>query len=183
MKNKLVWHEIILFAAALIFIGWKMLVGRTVFDLSLLWWLLGICLGFLFIFMDRVIYSFYTHKEEALSMKIRDLVIKKHFAEAVSFLVNERQEQRELVMRSFLFVGLWVVLSVFALTSSINTFARGFMLGMGTHLIFDLTTDFLWNKPRFDLWFWQIKRKVGDDEKMWFYGLSVLVYIFLASGL
>ncbi len=183
MKNKLVLHEIILFGVALFLLLWKMFVRGTLMDLSLLWWFLGLVIGFLFIFSDRFIYSMYTHKDEELSQKIRDMFKKKQFMAGASYLLNERQEQKELVMRSFLFVGVWIVMSIFALTSSVNQFARGFMLGIGTHLIFDMVTDFIWNKTRFDMWFWQIKRKVGEDEKKWFFGLSVLIYVLLAGGL
>ena len=183
MKNKVVWHEIILFAVVLFLILWKLLVYKVTLGLPMLWWLLGVVVGFLFIFLDRFVYSLVTHKDESLSMKIRDMIKKGQVFMAVEMLVNERQEQRELVMRSFLFIGVWVILGVFTVTSSVDFFARGFMLGIGTHLMFDLITDFVWNKPRFDLWFWQIKRKVADDEKRWFLGLSVLFYVLLASRL
>lgn len=183
MKNKLALHEIVLFGIALLLVLWKLLVGGMRVDLSLLWWLLGMVCGFLFIFLDRFIYSLYSHKEEPLSMKIRELFRTKRYSEGVSFLLNERQEQKELVMRSFLFIGVWVIMSVFTLTSSTNFFARGLMLGIGTHLVFDLSADFFWNKTRFDYWFWQIKRKIGNDEKKWFFGLSILIYVLLATGL
>jgi hypothetical protein len=183
MKNKLVWHEIFLFGLAMILVLWKVLTGRIGFDIYLLWWLLGLVLGFLFIFLDRLVYGLYTHKEEFLSVQIRKSFKEKKWAEGFSLLVNERQEQKELVMRSFLFVGIWMVMSVFALTSSISYFARGFMAGIGTHLVFDLVSDYMWNKSRFDLWFWQIKRKIGEDEKKWFLGITVLIYVLLISGL
>lgn len=183
MKNKLVWHEIVLFGVAVLLIGWKLLLRNISFDLSLMWWGLGLVVGFLFIFLDRFVYSLGTHPTESLSMKVNDLFKHGKVYEAVSTLVNERKEQRELVMRSFLFYGVWVILALFTMTTSFNSFARGLMLGIGTHLTFDLVTDYIYDKSRFDLWFWQIKRQVGNEEKKWFFGLAVLFYVLLAGGL
>ena len=183
MKNKLLWHEIFLFGVAILLILWKLLFRNAGFDLALLWWLLGLVFGFLFIFLDRFIYVFYTHKEDSLSTRVVTSFKNKKVGEGISMLLTERSEQRELVMRSFLFVGVWMVLAFFSMTSTVNFFARGLVLGIGSHLMFDVASDFLWDKNRFDLWFWQIKRKLSDDEKKWFLGLFVLGYVFLAIGL
>ena len=183
MKNKVLLHEVVLFGAIVSLVAWKLLVRNISFDVSLLWWILGMMIGFMFIFLDRFIYTLVTHTTDSLSIKIKELFNNKKIFEGVSVLVNERREQRELVMRSFLFVAVWVILGLFTMTSSLNSFSRGFMLGIGTHLIFDLSTDFVLDKRRFDLWFWQIKREVGKDEKNWFFGLAVLFYVLLAGGL
>ena len=37
--------------------------------------------------------------------------------------------------RSVLFVVVWVILTILTMTSVANTFSRGFMLGLGTHLV------------------------------------------------
>lgn len=183
MNNKILWHEVVLFLLMVYLVSWKIFYRNVSFDVSLLWWALGVIVGFIFIFLDRFVYSLFTHTTEPLSIKIRELFRQRKVFEAVSILINERREQRELVMRSFLFVAVWVILAFFTMTSSLNTFARGLMLGIGTHLIFDLSTDFVSDKPRFDLWFWQIKRDFGKDEKTWFFGFAVLFYILLAIGL
>lgn len=116
---------------------------------------------------------------EALGIRLRELFGEKKFTEGLIMLLNERHEQKELVMRSFLFLLVWIVLALLTVTSVNSQFARGFMLGIGTHLIFDFVYDYFWNKERFNTWFWQIKRVVGEDEKKWMViGLSV-IYIVL----
>ncbi len=62
-------------------------------------------------------------------------------------------------------------------------FARGFMLGIGTHLLFDFIYDYFKDKERLDLWFWQIKRTLEPSEKFWFMISVSVVYVFLAFGL
>ena len=70
-------------------------------------------------------------------------------------------------------------MSFFTITSVNSQFARGLMLGIGTHLVFDFVYDYFWNKERFDNWFWQIKRTFSDDEKKWtVIGFSI-IYLFL----
>lgn len=183
MKNSLLWHEICLFGVSIFLVFWKLILYRAAFGLPLLYWMLGMVIGFLFVFLDRVIYSLITHTEDPLSKRFKEMLIEKKYVLAIETVLNEKQEQRELVMRSFLFVAVWFVLGFLTMTSSINYFARGLILGIGTHLVFDLITDYVWNKDRFNLWFWQIKRKVGDDEKKWFVGLTALLYLLLANSL
>jgi len=54
------------------------------------------------------------------------------------------------------------------------------VLGIGVHLIFDLVFVYFWDHTRFDLWFWQIKREVGSEEKRWFVILVSIIFGLLA---
>lgn len=180
MKDKISLHQFVLFGALILLILVKIVTGNFGLNLSLLWWLLGAILGFVFVFTDRFVYSFLMKPDEALGIRLRELFEGKQFSEGLMLLLNERHEQKELVMRSFLFVMVWLVLAFLAVTSIISPFGRGFMLGMGIHLIFDLVYDYFWNKERFELWFWQIKRVVSPEEKRWFVIIVSLVFTLLA---
>lgn len=178
-KDKMVLHQFVLFGV----IGFLLLIGlftgNFVFGIELLWWLLGAVIGFLFVFTDRLVNSFLTNPNESLALRLKELFGQRKFKEGLLMLLNERHEQRELVMRSFLFLVVWVVMSLFTITSVGSQFARGFMLGIGTHLVFDFVYDYYWNRERFNNWFWQIKRELSEDEKRWtVVGISVL-YVFL----
>jgi hypothetical protein len=158
----------------------KILTGNFIFGLDLLWWLLGAIIGFLFVFSDRLVYSFLMKPEEALGKRLKDLFAEKKFVEGLTALLSEIHEQKELVMRSFLFLIVWLVMALLTVTSVSSAFARGFMLGIGIHIVFDLIYDYFWNHTRFDLWFWQIKREVSIEEKRWFVILVSIIFVLLA---
>ena len=180
MRDKISLHQYVLFGVLGLLILWKVLTRNFVLDLGLLWWLLGSIIGFLFVFTDRFVYSFLMKPDEALGMRLKELFQGKKFDEGLILLLNERHEQKELVMRSFLFVLVWVVLALLAVTSIVSPFGRGFMLGIGIHLVFDLVYDYFWNRERFELWFWQIKRVVSPEEKRWFVIIVSMVFILLS---
>ena len=179
-KGKIFLHQIVLFGVLGVLILRSIIVGSFVFNISILWWLLGAMVGFLFVFCDRVVNNLFLDSNNTLSSKIKEAFGKKSFAEGIKLLLAERYDQKELVMRSFLFLIVWDVLAFFAATSVINFFARGLILGIGTHLIFDLIYDYVQDKDRLDQWFWQIKRTLEVEEKKWFVVISVIVYILLA---
>lgn len=163
--NKLVWHQVVLFS---IFLGLTLvraLKGQVSFDLNLIWWWLGGVLGFLFVFCDRLIYALVSNREEVLSV-------------ALAAAFSEREKQKHLMMRSALFVAIWAVLAIFTVTSVGTGFPRGFVLGLGTHLIFDLWWDHRAGGRDIELWFWQI-RNVTKKEIDWFFRIAVSFYLLI----
>ncbi len=180
MRDKVTLHQLVLFGFLIFLILFKIITRNFVFGLDLLWWLLGAVIGFLFVFTDRFIYSFLMKPNEALGMRLKDLFGQNKFSEGVLTLLSERHEQKELVMRSFLFLVVYLVLALLAVTSVSSSFGRGFILGIGIHLVFDLIFDYFWNHERFDLWFWQIKRVVNPEEKRWFVILVSIIFGLLS---
>ena len=173
-------HQFFLFGILAVLLLLSLVTGNFLFNLGLLWWLLGAISGFLFVFTDKLIFDFLMKSEETMEVKLGDVFKEKKFSEGVVRLLAENFEQRQLIMRSFLFLMVWVVLALLTVTSVINPFARGLMLGIGIHLIFDMLYDYFYNKPRFDQWFWQIKRELSNQEKQWFVYLILMVFAFLA---
>lgn len=169
-KGKLWLHQMVLFGVLGVLVLWSVLDRSFVFNISLLWWLLGAMIGFLFVFLDRFVYSIFSNPNETL----------KNFAGGLRLLLAERYDQKELAMRSAMFLAVWIVLAFFTATSVTNFFARGFVLGIGTHLIFDLIYDFRKDKERLDIWFWQIKRTLEPEEKFWFVVIASVIYLLLA---
>jgi len=180
VKNKVVWHQVFLFGGLIFLLLLRWVTGRFIFDVGVFWWLIGAIIGFVLVFADRLAYIFLM-KEEPLSVKVGEMTARGNWRLALSTLLEERREQKQLVIRSALFVMVWMVLALFTATSSANDFARGLMLGLGMHLVFDMVTDYLWEKEKLDLWFWQIKREIPKDEKQMFVGIVVLVFLFLAN--
>jgi len=166
-----------------------LLVAKNIFirgeylSINWIWWLLGTTIGFVFVFADRIFYSLVLRPNEALGVKIKDQLNQGKVKEGFWTLLLERQEQKELMMRSFLFVATWIILGFLTVTSVSDYFARGFLLGIGTHLIFDFVYDYYYNKDRFDLWFWQIKREIPAQEKRLFLIIASLLYFVIAVRL
>lgn len=165
MNNKLLWHQVVLIGALLILSGLKFLLGKWSVSIDILWWWLGSILGFIFVFCDRFINILITNPKDAMSMKMRDLWRGGKVGEVFSLTVTERSSQTNLVMRSALFTGAWVILGIWTMTSVSNLFSRGFVYGIGLHLVFDLLWDYYIDKNgKIREWFWQIKRTLTDNE-------------------
>lgn len=176
------WHQVALLGGLALLSLWKIITGRLPFGLEMMWWWLGTIVGFLIVFLDRFVYVALM-KEESLSKKFKDEFAEGRWSESLKLLVNERHQQKELMMRSMLFVLVWIVVAFFAVSSSASFLAKGFVLGIGMHIFFDLISDFIMDKQRFDLWFWQIKREIPGDEKKVFVGVSVVLFLALAVAL
>jgi len=182
-QGKLLLHQVVLFGVLLILTGVRLLMGRWEVDLYLLWWWLGALLGFSFIFLDRLYYAFWQHPEETLSIKMKDLIARGELVKGLVSVLEERADQTKLAMRSVLFLGAWVVLGIFALTSVGAPFGRGFMLGMGLHLVFDLLADYFDRGRDVRLWFWQIRRELSEPEVRTVVWGFVILFVLIGWGL
>lgn len=176
-------HQAVLFGVLGVLVLWSLIGGKFVFSISLLWWLLGSVLGFMFVFCDRIIYSIVSNPERTLSVKLKELLVQNKIIEGAKLLLAEKYEQKELVMRNFLFLVVWIVLAFFTVTSVTNSFGRGLVLGIGIHLIFDLIWDFAFDKERMDQWFWQIKRTLEPEEKKLFVFIVSVLFVLVAINL
>jgi len=178
VRNKLLWHQIVLFAVILVLTVARWFSGRILVNVDLLLWWLGGVVGFLFVFADRLVYAFASNHEEVLSVKIKELFGKGRLVAGLALAFSEREKQKRLVMRSALFLVIWIALAVFTATSVANSFSRGLILGLGTHLIFDLTWDYFGKVRDVEFWFWQVK-KINKIEIDWFVRGSILFYLLI----
>lgn len=178
MGNKLVWHQLVLFSVLSVLTAVRFLMGRTFINTDLLWWWLGGVVGFLFVFSDRLVYALASNPEEVLSVRIKELFGKGKLVQGLALAFSEREKQKHLIMRSALFVVIWAVLAIFTATSVGTGFARGLVLGLGTHLIFDLGWDYCRGSREVESWFWQVKN-VNRVEAVWFSGAAIIFYLLI----
>lgn len=162
--SKLVIHQFLIVGILLVLTAVRLLLGVWALNTDVVFWWIGAIVGFGFVFADRFIYAFWQEKDEVLSMRLRELFGKGRFLEGVATALRERKDQNRLMMRSILFLATWTFLAVFTVTSVGNPFGRGFMLGLGLHLTFDLGWDYFSKEKDVRLWFWQIKRSFSDEE-------------------
>ncbi len=163
--NKTLLHQYVLFGVLGILTARTFLVSGFYLDIGLLWWLLGGIVGFVFVFLDSLVFSLVGSPNEVWTDKLKEFFDKRNIKQNMEALLAEAQEPKVQVMRSFLFLVAWTVLGFLTMTSVTNDFSRGFMLGIGTHLVFDLIYDYFYDRSRFEKWFWQIKRELSHVEK------------------
>lgn len=145
----------------------------------LLWWLGGL-LGFILVFADGVIYAFWQKPEDVLAMKMRDIFGRGRWQKGLVRMLGEEEKSDESILRSVLFLGVFLVMGILAATSVASPLGRGFMVGLGMHLWMDLMADFLWKKRDVKLWFWQIKREIEDNEvKGVVWGFTILFWLLV----
>jgi len=177
--KKIIWHEIVLVSVLLILSGWRLWQGRWVIEVSVLKWWLGAILGFLFVFLDRLAAMAVAEPEKVLEIKLKEVGGKGKMKKGLVSLLTDRGKEDKLIMRTALFLVVWVVLALLSATSVASFGARGFVLGIGTHLVFDLIWDYFKDKERLSRWFWQSKGNFSEKEMEVFFWLIVAAYVLI----
>lgn len=136
--------------------------------LSWTWWILGVVVGVLVLFVDRIVYV-YSYPGTQISQQFMWYVKEKQYFTALDLLYARRLEQERLTFRSALFMAIWVPLAFFALTSTPSLFGKGVVMGLMLHILSDS-----WRLQRQDprrlhlRLFWLIKREITDEERLTF---------------
>lgn len=144
-------------------------------------WLLGVSLGVLLVYLDRIAYI-YSFPGEQLSQQVSWYFANKQPGRALALLDSRRYEQVRLTFRSALFIVAWIPLAFFAVTSTNSLFGTGVVMGVMLHILVDT-----WRMQRKSpellntRLFWQIKRKFAIEEQLVF--LWVVSAIFIALSL
>lgn len=181
MHKKLWLHLPVLIIALVSLTVLRLFSGGWQISWYLLWWWLGAALGFGFVFADRLVHLFMVDPTDPYAKFVKALLTKGRFSTAITMMLADRNTPQHLFMRSVLFLVTWVLLGLLAMTSSVSPFGRGFVLGVGLHLTFDLLADYLGKAREIQLWFWQIKRELAPQEitaVVWGF-----VILFLVIGL
>lgn len=142
---------------------------------STLLFLFGGVLGMVSELFDRLVYVYYSKPKEELSLEVKGLIQQKKYAEAVEVLYRKRHLQQRLAMNNVLFLAVWVVLSLFLITSSPSVFGRGMVLGLGLNLVFQIYEDWDHKQVLRQRLFWPIKREISDQE------MKLVLAVFVAA--
>ena len=159
------------------------MTGQWTMGIGVLWWWLGGVLGFVFVFFDWLIQLMVMEPSKVFEVKVKEILKKGKIKSVSGSVLAERQKKLKLVMKSALFLFVWLVMGFFTLSSVAGAFSRGFMLGLGTHLMFDLVWDYFKAPEKLNNWFWMIKRRLGEEEKRWFVVIVVILYLLIVKGL
>lgn len=153
--------------------------------LQFVFFVIGVVFGFQILFLDRFIHAFYLYPDTEFNQLVRAYWQKGNYLGAIKALAQAESLQEKLLTRSALFLIVYVLLTLFVLTSTGSVFGIGMMLGLGLHY----TCDF-WRYSRdterfTKQYFWQVKRSFTAREirafvvgwTVFFIVLSLLVVI------
>lgn len=117
-----------------------------------------------FIFVERLLYVYYSRPHEQLSEQVKQLMRIRRYWDGLRLLHARRAEQSRLIVRSVVFMAVWVPMAIFVITSTGSMLASGLVMSIGLHLLYDVLLD-IGNVGRLKSWlFWPIQREITDAE-------------------
>jgi hypothetical protein len=125
---------------------------------------LGLIIGFFIILIDRVTHAFYLYPESEFNQIIHQLIKQKKYFRALTILLTADDLQPKLLTRSALFLGVYIALTIFVLTSTGSTLGIGLVFGLGLRLTLDMFRYRPDPTAFHEQYLWQIKRKFSHSE-------------------
>lgn len=172
----------VLFGAVILLVVFRMLFGGWSLSLALIWWCLGAISGFVFVFGDRIFYNLVTEPEKTLGLKMKQLFKSGKIVDGLALALEERAVDKGLIMRSVIFLLVYLVLSFWVMMTVNGAWQRGFVMGIGLHLYFDLIWDYL-TKKSIANWFWQFPIRLSKNEEGIFVAIINVLGILIISRL
>lgn len=142
--------------------------------------LLGVNLGFLLFFIDRILHIFFIEPETEFSQTMRAVWKEKKYRQFFKFLITSTNLQRRLVTRSAFFFVAYVATAIFMLTSTGSVIGAGIILGIGLHFCFDFLLYRRDMQKFHEHFLWQIKRQFADTEVNAIVGAFCAFFILLS---
>lgn len=153
--------------------------------ISIVYWILGLVIGWIVFFIDRLVDIYITHPDTKLATYVKQYIDQKEYFKGWKLLMFNKKMQKNLTFRSALFHAVWIGLVFFVTTSTSSLFGKGFVMGLGFHLLMDEWVDFWEDRIELKKWlFWQINREISSKELEYFmYIVSGLYIIILLTML
>lgn len=147
-------------------------------------WIIGVVVGVLVLFIDRVVYTF-SYPGTQIAQQFSWYWKQRQYFTALTLLYERRLEAERLTFRSSLFMAVWVPLAFFATTSTSQLFGKGVVMGVMLHILYDSWRLQKKDPRRLHLrLFWLIKREILDSERLIFLwvitGIFVLISLWIA---
>lgn len=139
-------------------------------------WLVGVVIGVLVLFADRLVYT-YSYPGAQISQQFSWYLKEKKYLDALDLLDVRRLEQERLTFRSALFMTIWAPLAFFALTSTTGLFGKGVVMGLMLHILADAWRLQKKEPRRLHVrLFWLIKREINDEERLVFLWIMTAIF-------
>ncbi|MFH0942970.1 MAG: hypothetical protein V1810_02230 [Candidatus Beckwithbacteria bacterium] len=140
----------------------------------------GAAIGWLMPIFDYVAYVYILHPEAQISQYLKYEIVKKQFKPAWETVKRRRGEFDKLTTRGILFQLVWVVLAVFAITSTTGWFGKSLIMGLGFRVLVEEISE--WRKDRASLkkkLLWQVEKEWADRELKLYLGVKAVIFAWL----
>ena len=125
----------------------------------------GVVVGWLIPFFDYVAYVYILHPEAQISQYLQYELRKKQFKLVFETVKRRSSEFDKLTTRGFLFQLAWVVLAVFAITSTSGWFGKCLVMGLGLRILVEEVSE--WRKDKEGLkkrLLWQVEAELNNQQ-------------------
>lgn len=155
-------------------------IGGMTHYLNWLGWLLGVGIGVVMLFLDRVVYT-YSYPGTQIAQQFFWYWKQKQYLTALTLLYDRRLEAERLAFRSSLFMVVWVPVAFFALTSTQTLFGKGVVMGLMLHILYDSWRLQKKDPRRLHLrLFWLIKREFSEEERLIFLWVMTAIFVIFS---
>jgi len=150
-----------------------MAVLRQYLQFSYLPFFVGALVGTFLPDIDHFIYIYYLRPHELTSQRAKSMIQKRDFVGSWNLLSSTRYERTNLVFHNAWFQVLFLILTFWVLSSSLNLFGRGLVLAFSLHLLVDQFID-LRDTKSLSNWFAQLSITLSRTQ--------VTIYLLVVSS-
>jgi hypothetical protein len=137
-------------------------------------WVGGL-VGNMLVDVDHFIYVYFLRPHELTSQRVNYMVGKRNLLATFDLLAKTRRERKDLIFHTILFQLVFLVLTIFILTSSQNLLGRGIVLALSIHLLVDQLVDIV-EEGNLDTWVKYLPLDFSaDGQKIYFYVMAFVV--------
>jgi len=150
-------------------------------NIEIIYLLIGLILGHIFLNLDHIIYWFYRKPNTEESRIIKNTLDKKDFKSFLKLIRAARTSHNNLIFHHYFFQVSLNLISFFIFISSSNTFCLSFLLSINLHLLTDEIRDYLRNPKFLQNWLFAREEKQLSIESLKNYLIifNILFFIFL----
>ena len=127
-------------ATAALFFAMSLLKGWINIAYWQLW--VGGLMGIFLPDIDHFIYIYFLKPHELTSQRVSKMVDDKNISGAISLVSETTKERERLILHSFLFQMIFLVLTFWVITSTSGYLGRGLVLAFSIHLAIDQWQDY-----------------------------------------
>ena len=173
MKKELIRHGL-----ALLFLLVLITLLKRWLNISVWPFWVGGLVGTILPDIDHLLYI-YLNPQELTSQRAIYTVGKGKIIDTFKLLADTRSERKNLIFHTLLFQIIFIILTIFVLTSSASLFGRGLVLAFYLHLAIDMYVD--WKETKsLDNWFKNIGISLPPNKNAVYIILNFALLAFLA---
>jgi len=178
LKREIVIH----FLSLLVFFALITLFKKWFTDPRYLFFWLGGLLGTLLPDLDHLIYVYLIHPQELTSQRVTRFIEQRQIKETAEILYRTKNERSKLIFHTIWFQLLFLIFSLFVVTSSGSLIGTGLVLSFLLHLVIDQLVDFL-TLENLDKWLTDLPLSSLTPQVTVFYLILNFLFLFLLAFL